>query len=189
MLRIPLVLVACLALVSLACADQGNRRTIEISFEDWLGPQTNENATVSSPVVGTVIDSKSDRKLSRYDVSLKLVRGKDIEIPASDNPVVTLVDGQPAEVKKVKLIDNRIYLVGRVQLKPKQLGWRFYTLNLRVKKGPLKGAVVHLRDGSLQNSIRDACIAVYPIPREYGIRVGEGQMLPIDFEIVAQFSK
>jgi hypothetical protein len=75
-------------------------------------------------------------------------------------------------------------VVGRVQLKKSKPGWRFYTLNVRVKAGPLKGAIVHLRDGRIQNSITDPCISVYRVPANVEIKPGD-----LDVEPVAMFAK
>jgi hypothetical protein len=71
-----------------------------------------------------------------------------------------------------------------MQLKPEKLGWRFHTLNARITDGNLKGAIVHFRDGRIQESITDPCMAIYRIPDDLKVEAGK-----IPFEVVALFAK
>lgn len=158
--------------------------TPAVAFEKWLGPQTNDTATLFAPVAGPPIDAAKDKTLSRYDISVSVIPGGKLALPKSENPTVTFDGADFQQMGAFKLEQDALYLVGRVQLKKGNLGWRFYTLNVRIKAGPLEGAIVHLRDGRIQNSITDPCIAVYRIPANVEIKPGD---LPV--EAVAMFTK
>lgn len=63
------------------------------------------------------------------------------------------------------------YLYGRLKLL-KQYGQRIYTCDVRLEEGPLQGAIVHLRDGILPESIGDAYQCYYRVPDELGVPEG-----------------
>jgi hypothetical protein len=150
----------------------------------WLGPQTNENAPPFAQVVGKPIDQASHDKLSRYNISLELVKGGDLKLAVSENPIITFDGREFRTLKDFHSDKDGVYLFCRMQLKPEELGWRFYTLNARITDGSLKGAIVHLRDGRIQKSITDPCMAIYRIPDDVKVEAGK-----IPFEIVALFAK
>lgn len=152
-------------------------------FKSWLGPQTNKTARFPS-VVGQVIDVARHDKLPRYDLSLKIIKGTGLRMPASKNAIVTFDGTEFQQTKDFAGDKDARYVVAQMQLKKGQPGWRFYTLNVRITAGALKGAVVHLRDGKIQDSMTDPCIAVYRIPGD--LKVDEGN---VPFEVVALFAK
>lgn len=154
------------------------------SFNEWLGPQSNEKATLVAPVVGQAIDPAKHDKLSRYDITLEIVKGADLKLPVSVNPVVTFGEREFQQTKEFRADKDATYIPAKMQLKKHELGWRFYTLNVRVKDGKLRGAVVHFRDGKIQESIADPCIAVYRIPDNVEVMAGK-----IPFDVVALFTK
>ena len=172
----------CLVLVH--CAIGGFLADAHASFREWLGPQTNENATLFAPVVVKPIDPAKHDRLSHYQIDLAIVRGRDLKLPASDNAIVTFTGKRFQQSKEFRADEKAMYLVGKMQLKRDRVGRRFYTLNARVTKGQLKGAVVHLRDGKIQDSITDPCIAIYRIPDDIEVKTGK-----VPFEIVALFAK
>ncbi|MCA9174766.1 MAG: hypothetical protein KDB14_09815 [Planctomycetales bacterium] len=154
------------------------------AFSKWLGPQTNDNATPFAPVVGKRIDAAKHDKLPRYDITLEIVKGGDLKLPVSENAIITFDGGEFTAMKDFHPDKDATYLFCRMQLKPDKLGWRFYTLNARIIDGNLKGAIVHLRDGKIQDSITDPCVAIYRIPDDLNVEVGKAP-----FEIVALFAK
>ena len=161
----------------------------QLPFSEWLGPQTNEKAgpwdVVGPPiVVGSPIDAAKHDKLSRYEITLEVVKGADIKLPDSKNPIVTFDGRGFTQVEDFSPDHVALYLVGKMQLWKDEGGWRFYTLNLRVTDGNLKGAIVHLRDGKIQDDITDSCIAIYRIPDNLKIATGD-----VSFEVVALFAK
>jgi hypothetical protein len=154
------------------------------AFSKWLGPQTNENATPFTPVVGKPIYLAKHDKLPRYDISLEIVKGGDLKLPVSENGIITFDGREFSKLKDFHPDKDGTYLFCRMQLKPEKIGWRFYTLNARITDGKLKGAVVHLRDGRIQDSITDPCVAIYKIPDDLSVEAGK-----VPFEIVALFAK
>jgi hypothetical protein len=154
------------------------------AFKNWLGPQTNENATPFAPVVGKPIDPAKHDKLPRYDITLEIAKGGDLKLPASENAIITFDGREFTTLKDFHPDKDATYLFCRMQLKPDKLGWRFYTLNARITDGNLKGAIVHLRDGRIQDSIADPCVAIYRIPEGLNVEAGKAP-----FEIVALFAK
>jgi hypothetical protein len=174
-----------LSLCMIASGDDGHRDPVPaVPLEKWLGPQTNDTATLFAPVVGPPIDAAKHEKLSRYDISVSVVPGRKLALPKSENPAVTFDGAEFQQIGALKPDQEALYVVGRVQLKKSKLGWRFYTLNVRVKAGPLEGAIVHLRDGRIQNSITDPCISVYRVPAHVDIKPGD-----LAVEPVAMFAK
>jgi hypothetical protein len=156
----------------------------EPAVSKWLGPQTNENATPFAPVVGKPIDQASHGKLSRYDILMEIVKGGDLKLAVSENPIITFDRGEFRILKDFHSDKDGMYLFCRMQLKPEKLGWRFYTLNARITDGNLKGAIVHFRDGRIHESITDPCMAIYRIPDDLKVEAGK-----IPFEVVALFAK
>lgn len=154
------------------------------AFSDWLGPQTNDDASVFAPVVGKRIDPKNHDKLPRYKITLEIVDGGDLRLPLSENPTTTFDGKEFSQLTDFHPDKDAAYLLCRMQLKPGALGWRFYTMNARITDGKLKGAIVHFRDGKIQESITDPCIAVYRIPEGIDVKSGE-----VPFEIVALLAK
>lgn len=153
-------------------------------FAYWLGPQTNKRINRFDRVVGKPFDVTKDEKLQKYDISLRVVKGRDMKLPDSQNAVITYQDRKFRKKRRFQPQQETLYLVAQMQLKKKRLGWRFFTMNFRVKEGPLKGAIVHLRDGSGPKSILDPYIAVYALPDKYADAVG-----PLSFEGVSMFAK
>lgn len=151
-------------------------------FEKWLGPQ--KNSLINRNVVREAIDRAKHEKLSCYNFSLLVVKGSDLKLPTSENPVVIFDGSEFKEVMSFTADANSKYLLSTFQLKKDQLGWRFYTLNVRVSDGALKGAIIHLRNDRIQETISEPCIAVYRIPSEILIEVGE-----VPFEVVSYFAK
>lgn len=151
-------------------------------FEKWLGPQ--KNGLINRNVVRDTIDRAKHEKLSCYNFSLLVVNGSELKLPTSENPIVIFDGKEFKEVMSFVADANSKYLVSTFQLKKDQLGWRFYTLNVRVSDGELKGAIVHLRNDRIQETISEPCIAVYKIPSEMEIEVGE-----VPFEVVSYFAK
>jgi hypothetical protein len=158
------------------------------NWEAWLGPQSNKQATLEAtlfqPVVGSPVDQAKDPRISNHEISLRVVKGADLRIPQSENPTVTFSGTAFQQTAGFRPDPNALYLVGQMQLKKGQLGERFYTLNVRIKDGPLKGAVVHLRDGNIQESIKDPCTAVYRLPADLKVNAEA-----VPFEVVAIFAK
>ena len=137
-----------------------------------------------APVVGKPIDAANHDKLPRYEISLNIVKGADLRLPASENAIVTFDGTEFRQTKDFDSDKDSLYLLGQMQLQKDKLGWRFYTFNVRITDGALEGAVVHLRDGKIQDSITDPCIAVYSIPDD--VKVEEGN---VPFEVVGLFAK
>lgn len=182
----PKSLICVLLVLFASCADSVRP---QLQFREWLGPQTNEKAGLFDvvgppPVVGSPIDIANHEKLRRYEIDLKVVQGADLDVPDSENPVVTF-DGRGFQHSKDFRADHEArYLVGKVLLRNDESGWGFYTLNVRVTDGDLKGAIVHLRDGKIQDEITDPCIAIYRIPDVLDVETGN-----VPFEVVALTAK
>jgi len=171
-------------LLILLVAPSGVWAQTQSPFSKWLGAQTNEKAPQFAPVVGKPLDRGKHDKLRRYEISLKIVKGASLKLPSSENAIVTFGERGIQQIESFQSKDDALYLLGTMQLEKHELGWRFYTLNVRVTAGELKGAVVHLRDGKLQKSITDPCIAIYRIPKDVKVEIGE-----VPFEVVALFAK
>ena len=154
------------------------------AFSDWLGPQTNDDASLFAPVVGKRIDPTKHDKLPRYKITLEIVKGGDIRLPLSENHTITFDGKEFSKLTDFHPDKDAAYLLCQMQLKPGALGWRFYTMNARVTDGILKGAIVHFRDGRIQESITDPCVAVYRIPEGCDVKIDK-----VPFEIVALFAK
>jgi hypothetical protein len=173
-----------IALAIFVVATSTVRANDQPAFSKWLGPQTNDNATPFAPVVGKPIDPAKHDKLPRYDLTLEIAKGGDLKIPVSENAIITFEGKEFQKLKDFHPDKDATYLFCRMQLKPDKRGWRFYTLNVRITDGNLKGAVVHLRDGRIQDSITDPCLAIYKIPDDLSVEAGK-----VPFEIVALFAK
>jgi len=133
---------------------------------------------MARPAIQRSHPAETANKLDRYSVRLRVVEAAQFETPRTTNGVVTFVGGEFAPFESRGADGDGLLLVGTLQLEG-ALGWRFYALDLRVVDGPLAGAIVHLRDGGLQDSTVGPCVAVYPIPDDVQIRTG-----PVDFEVV-----
>lgn len=152
------------------------------SFEKWLGPQKNSIADFG--VVREVIDHRENRKLKLYDMGVKVVKGSELRVSDSENPLVVYEQGEFKQVKSFTADAESLYILTTFQLKKNQLGWVFYSLNVRVTDGELKGAIVHLRDDKIQESIKDPCFAIYKLPSDLKVKPGD-----LPFEVVSYFSK
>ena len=158
--------------------------TASAEFSKWLGPQQNSERDCSfGLVVDHPIDPKEDRRLSKYKLALRILPGSKLELPKTSNPLVSFDGKKFKHAPKFKPDSDELYLLATIHLNV-PLGWRIYTLNARVTAGPLKGAIVHFRDGEIQESIRDPCLAVYRIPKDIKVKPGN-----IPFEIVSFFAK
>ena len=163
--------VTSLAFALVLCCDSSPSQDEVEAYASWLGPQTIDPMIAAGP----------GYKLERYRVDLRVVEAADFEMPETTNDVVTFSDGEfgPFELRAVE--GARPLLVGSLRLEA-ELGWRFYNLDVRVLEGPLRGALVHLRDGQLPASITDPYVAVYPIPDDVQVDPG-----PLEFEVVGHF--
>ena len=170
--------------ILIVVASSAVRAKAQPIFSRWLGPQTNENSTLFAPVSGKPIDPTKHDKLPRYEFSLEIVKGGDLKLPVSENAIVTFDGKEFRQTKDFAPDEEATYLFCRMQLKKGELGWRFYTFNVRVTDGVLEGAVVHFRDGRIQGNITDPCIAIYRIPDDIEVETGT-----VPFEIVALFAK
>ena len=166
----------------------------------WLGPQKNMDgwlgvpSTVSAPRVGLpgspppstsgTIDPAKDEHLSHYTISLELIRGRNIKLPASKNPV-TVFDGRNlSDVHSFVTHLDRLYLVGRFELK-EETGWRYFMLDGRITSpDELKGDIIHFLPGKWQESIADPSCCLYLLPEELDLKEG-----PVEFEIIGQSFK
>jgi hypothetical protein len=160
------------------------------AFANWLGPQENDKKP-DWRTIGMVypvaekegIRQRNDPELANHEISLTVVDGSRLQLPKSANSVVTF-DGKSFQRKGHFPKQAGVkYLAGNISLKT-ELGCRIYKLNVRVTKGPLKGAIVHLWDHRVPDSIGDPYFSAFEVPREYGMVEG-----PVEFEIVSYFYK
>jgi len=179
-----LTLVVSLALITTISNTARSEDEKPSPISTWLGPQQNDKvARTFVLVVGRPIDKEMDHRLSKYKLGLRIVRGSKIELPKTSNPLVTFDGKKYIQDDNFKPDPDELYVVTTIQLDA-PLGWRIYTLNARVKSGPLKDAIVHFRDDKIQESIQGPCHAVYKVPKGMDVKPGN-----VPFEIVSLFAK
>ena len=134
------------------------------SFDALFGPQAFEAIVFRG-------------KLERCRIELRVVLRRPV-VEESANPLVTLVDGVPKRVAGVEdLKAAGAYLFGSVQLTSDR--GRIYDCVVRLRDGPLKGAVVRICDGKFPGGpAQSPYQAVYPISG-YDVLPG-----PVEFEVV-----
>ena len=102
---------------------------------------------------------------------------------SSVDQLTTLVDGEVKRVKQASINQHALYLVAWIDLVP-ELGWYLYHVDLCAKDPPLKGAVIHLLDGGIAESIQGRKVAYYQLPAE--LEIAEG---PVAFNLISGSSK
>jgi hypothetical protein len=166
----------CVAVVAMSLYIGHTNQARRNSFATWLGPQEPFRSVFGS--TDRVHDIENHPLLRSYDISLHVVLGGSLEIRESPNGVVGFDGRDIMEEKQLTVESDDTLLVGRIKLRTGERWKRFYSLDLRVRQGPLKGAVVHVRDGKIQNSVVDECVCIYFIPP--GISIDEG---PVAFDV------
>jgi hypothetical protein len=129
----------------------------------WLGPQY-KPAT-------TTVDAKRLEKL--YTIKVNIVRGEELADMKNLHNVVHLdrtITNAPDEWQQ-QIEGGSKYLVGQISQKGKY-GIRVYTLDCKIESGPLKGAIVHLRDGTFPPEMTDYT-AYYRLPTDVEMDNGE----------------
>jgi hypothetical protein len=170
-------LLLCLSTISTCLAGAAERRVAEPPpFSQWLGPQKDAEAK-------RVIVQETHHALSDFQIALEVVEGVRLRLPESTNPVV-IFDGKAFQrVVEYTIHKDDKYVLGTIKLNA-ELGVRIYRLNVQLKRGPLKGAIVHLWDDRVPEAIRAPYICAYPIPDGYDVSAG-----PLEFEIVSVLYK
>jgi hypothetical protein len=138
---------------------------------EWLGQ--NRYGSVFAPVCANMQNSSRD-----FAITLNVAYGREIRIPRSRNFVVTCEKGLVVRAVQPRLLPDRKYLIGEIRLK-EQYGTRVAVCDLEITDGPLKGAVVHLRDEYTSESIPDPYFSYFEIPSELNLPSG-----PVPFRIV-----
>lgn len=138
---------------------------------EWLGKS--RYGSVFAPVCANMQNSSRD-----FAITLNVAYGRDISIPRSRNFVVTCEKGLVVRAIQPRLSPDRKYLIGEIRLK-EQYGTRVAVCDLEITDGPLKGAVVHLRDEYTSESIGDPYFSYFEIPSDLNLAPG-----PVPFRIV-----
>jgi len=184
------------ATLSAATASDQNRpeQTLACPYEVWLGRQKNVNQLFGKSrfIVdrsgSNGEDPKWDFVKNEITIELRIVAGSKVKLPDTKNGYTTLINGEVASVSKKKnlqIMPYSMYVVGVFRQKEsleqpgRYIGGRYYSLNARISKGPLKGAVVHFLDGRVTMSLKDPKVAVYKIPAH--IKTAEGIL---DYQII-----
>lgn len=152
------------------CSCAQDRPAPVIEYARCFGPQS----------VGNV---SGRNKLDDYEIMLRIVDGRSLDLLKTGNPTVTLLHGAVARTGSPVVDPARTYVHGTLRLKA-ELGWRVYVCSVRVRGGPLDGAIIALCDGDLPPQIRDPYQAFYPLPEGASIPPG-----PLAYEVVAFWSK
>jgi hypothetical protein len=183
------VLVLVAAIVISSASGGESQEPVPSAFSKWLGPQENEKYpgkpdrwVVADPVVERVITQKDHPRLSKYEISLSVVKGSQVRVPESANALLVFDGKSFQRIKQFEPRRESKYVFGKISLKA-EYGWRIYTLNVRVTKGRLKGAIVHLWDGKVPDSIEDPYISAFEIPAQFELAEG-----PMEFEIVSFYA-
>ena len=119
-------------------------------------------------------------RLARYKIQLRVESGESLSIRESNNQVLTCVDGNLVSGAPV-LEEGRFYVYGAVDL-ARELGYHVITCVVRVKSGPLSGALVWIvpPETAFGGSIGDPYQACYPLPENLSLKAGA-----LEFEVVA----
>lgn len=112
-----------------------------------------------------------------------MVLGKNLSLERSDNPTITLVDGEARRVTDATIDPTSLYVYASLKLQA-PYGVRIYTYTVRVTEGPLKGAVIPLCDGNLPPDIGSPYQAFFRLDDGYSIREG-----PLTVELVRYWAK
>ena len=146
-------------------------------FSPWLGPQNIERVQSLSRWQQAV-----ESRMKDYDVAVAVESGKNIKIPIGlEDQIVVCVDGKIVATKTCHIDPSKKYVVGKFSL-TSATGRRIYSLNIRVTRGPLKGAVIHLRDNLCPETIEGPFWSVYEVPSNLPVPLG-----PLEFEYVPPF--
>ncbi|WP_145250498.1 hypothetical protein [Aeoliella mucimassa] len=183
----------------------GRQTNVSRPFLSW-GPSDPRDFVASD------YDLIDDRwKENGGQIDLQVIRGSKVKLPETPNGYTTLVNGevstlffmtkvplpryeegelplerrippQPTGVK-LPIRKDSLYIVGITRLGESTLQGG-YSLNVRIKEGPLAGAIVYLRDYEHPESVGDPFVAIYKIPDD--LEVPEG---PLSFKVVHISSK
>lgn len=151
-----------------------SRDTVLKNAPKWLGPQTQPESAQEGFALFDDL----------YKVSLIVVRGdelKSMKVPNIvhfDDTVRRAPADWPEHIEK-----DAKYVLGRIRKKGRS-HVAVYTLDCRIEDGPLKGAVVHLRDGRLPEDLTGEFAAYYRIPDEVEIDPGA-----LKFRVVLKWYK
>ncbi len=158
-----LAFIPAVACVILCCCDS----TRSADFSAWLGPQD----------VETGVDHG---KLRCYDVDVTVVDGRRLSLENSTNPVLTSVGGKIVRADGGAPVAGRLYVVGKVRLRTAK-GWRVYDCAVRVRSGPLEGAIIRICVAEFAPAPRIGGVyqAYYELPD--GLHASEG---PVDYEVI-----
>ena len=117
-------------------------------------------------------------------ISVRVVDGESVVLPRSENPITAVINGELTEQSNVSLDPSRKYVIGQITSSDASSGKRLYIVDLLVRNGPLKGAIIHLRSGELQRSPDGPLLAVFEIPE--GLELANGVM---EFDVIGLKSK
>lgn len=141
-------------------------------FEVWLGRQSNSGpfGEFSSAVVSK--PSKAlERKIAEVDlswkVSVSVVHGAHLELPVTSNGYTTTVNGTVSSVRELEMLmldKESSYIVAIISPREKSSFRNLLSLNIRVTEGPLKNAIVHLRNDKFPADRTNGFVAVYRVP-------------------------
>ncbi|MBS0261837.1 MAG: hypothetical protein JSS02_07760 [Planctomycetes bacterium] len=142
--------------------------------EKWLGPQKSAKLDM--------VDSGEIEDL--YKIELEVISGEALAgVKNLQNTVHWKDSVTEAPANWQQNIDkNAKYVFGRIRRKGAS-GLMIYTLDCRIEKGPLTGAIVHLRNGKTVAGDREYS-AFYRVPNDIDVEVG-----PIEFKVVRRFWK
>jgi len=159
--------------------DQGKSEDAEArplrDAEKWLGPQDLRKPNME--------DTKEIEDL--YRIRLRVISGEDLAAVKGLHNVVYLRESKisvaPEEWQQTIDKDAK-YLFGRISRRG-IYGVRIYTLDCRIESGPLKGAIVHLRNDRFGPGEMEYA-AFFQVPQDVEIDFGR-----IEFKVVRRWWK
>jgi hypothetical protein len=173
----------CAVIVGMCLYVDRTDRILRESFATWLGPQHPTESLFGR--TDFIRDHTQHPVFARHDITLHIVSGDKVRYGQSRNAVVSYDGQRVTQASQMSgLVPTCRYLVGTTKLRKGELGNRFLVLDLKIRSGPLMGAIVHLRGDKYQESIIDKCVCIYRIPASH--RVDEG---PVAFNICAWAAK
>jgi hypothetical protein len=151
----------------LSADEQNSNESNKKDFSKWLGRQKGIG-------LYPLDDDYREEFEDLYDVQLDVVRGAQLlredglkNVVGFDGEAVTAFSDWTKKVDK-----DATYVYGRVRAKDE---WRkkVYIVDCAIQDGPLKGAIVHLRDRRVPKSDDDSYSGFYRIPDDIAINEGK----------------
>ena len=145
--------------------------SIDNPFEWWLGPQSIEKHEISN------IEPPGELR-----ISLSVRKGKNVQLQEGIKEVATCEDGKVIAVSQPVFEKEEIYIVAMVTAVA-SAGSEYVVdeLSVRVTRGLLINAVVHLRPGKYSRLPSGQFAATYKIPNELNVPAGV-----LEFSIIRQ---